>query len=1205
MSALTQNLQRIRRWLLRTVYALFALVLVIATVLTVLLTSQTGTRITFAVGSSFVPGELNYQRVEGVLLRDFTIYDAELTLELENADPVTLSFERFNLRWRPWELLDKQLHIRNIDLTNAVLQLPSSEEDVVSESELFPIELPEIIFPLQVRVDQSRIDNFTVLTGDNRIEVTRAQLRARTRGDALHIHSASVTLPDLHVQLHGQITPQGDYPFRLDNLVRFELPNYGYTTVTGQLSGSREVVQLQQLISGFVTSELNLEVRQPLTADLTWQGEIRAMQSQAGAIIPELDWARLELQGEGSLSHIAGEFSVQAQHQEFGEVVINSQAQYRDLSASLDTLFIRAEQLGLLLDWQGEAELTPGATSDDPIAISLDMGGPLQYQDYINADVQINFRGSNEHADILRFHAQQEEFRFTVAGNADWRDIPSWNLSLIVDPVDVGFYLPEFPGFASIELVSEGTWGEEPDLHIDIATLSADLLDKRLQGAGDIRLRGSQVDLSDIALQWGESTVRLNSEINLSTGVVQATLHGENLEWEEWAINELAVSDLALQWDFETLPTGQIKLAGLTQHQQTLVEQLAVELTQGSGQPHQVDVQLQVPETELVFVASGEWLDQVWRGSINDIQINHDEFGRYRLDRPGRGRFGSDRIDLAEICINHSERAAGVCIGADWDLNRQLGQMNLNAEQLQLELIQAFLPDIVELEGEVSAFLALLLQPDQVDIEGSVTLSDSVVRVPQQDIEVALAAGEILQIRGDERFIQSQVNLRTRNPEGEVSGEIVVHDFLQQSRLEGQLNIALPDLGFVSLMLPQLQGVEGQLTGDLLIGGSLQQPVLQGELSLADAAGEIPAAGVAVNNLNVNIVAPGDLNEPFSLTANARSGDGHVEVTGSYYLLDQVGRLEVRGEQFLAIQTRDIRVVITPNLELNYSPDSIVVRGDVTIPSALISPPDFETIDTASRDTVIIANEETVFRLDDDILPIDANVQVTLGNDVRVEAFGFAGQLTGRLRIIEAPNQPTSAVGNINVATGRYEIFGQPLDIERGNLIFTGGAVDNPGLDLRVTRAIDTENVTVGARIGGSLREPNVNFFSNPAMQDSMILSYLILGRAPGEGSGEQSLYAQAALALGMRGGNFIGEQLGQAIGVDEIMLDSTGENMENAALYIGKHLSSRLYIRYGIGLVEPVNTFFIRYRLRDNLNFESRSDGEHSGADIFYTIER
>ena len=79
----------------------------LATVLTVLITTQTGTRITFAIGSSFVPGELSYQRVDGVLLRDFTIYDAELTLELENSDPLTLSFERFNLRWRPWELLDQ------------------------------------------------------------------------------------------------------------------------------------------------------------------------------------------------------------------------------------------------------------------------------------------------------------------------------------------------------------------------------------------------------------------------------------------------------------------------------------------------------------------------------------------------------------------------------------------------------------------------------------------------------------------------------------------------------------------------------------------------------------------------------------------------------------------------------------------------------------------------------------------------------------------------------------------------------------------------------------------------------------------------------------------------------------------------------------------------------------------------------------------
>jgi len=51
--------------------------------------------------------------------------------------------------------------------------------------------------------------------------------------------------------------------------------------------------------------------------------------------------------------------------------------------------------------------------------------------------------------------------------------------------------------------------------------------------------------------------------------------------------------------------------------------------------------------------------------------------------------------------------------------------------------------------------------------------------------------------------------------------------------------------------------------------------------------------------------------------------------------------------------------------------------------------------------------------------------------------------------------------------------------------------------------------------------------------------------------------------------------------------------------------LSSRLYVKYGIGLVEPVNTFFIRYRLTDFLSFETQTGTLGSGADLFYSIER
>lgn len=1193
-----------RRWLLRGLYALFAFLLIVATVLTLLLTTQTGTRASFAMAAWFVPGELEYEKVEGTLLRDFTVTNLSLQMPFADNENLTLNLGHLHVRWRPWALMDRQVHVRELELHDTSLVLPASAPQESTAESIFPIELPDIYFPWQFRLDQSSFSNITVIAGAEPVQIERAHLRARTRDDHLIIHSASLTMPDVHVQLHGQISPQQRYAMSLNSLVRFELPDYGFTTITGQLNGDAERLSLQQQVSGFVNATINIDVLSPLTEALTWQGHIRAMQSQSGSLLEEIEWAQLELQGEGSLTHVAGELNVRVEHRELGELVLNTQARYADLNAHLDSLFVRADELGVLVDWQGQADITPGA-ADEPIAITLDMGGPLRFQDYIDADVTITYRGSNEHADVIRFHAQQEEFRFTIVGHANWRTIPEWEISLVVDPVDVGFYVPEFPGFATVELVSKGSWGDVPEVHLDIATLSAELLNQRLSGSGDIQLRGDRVTLSDFELAWGEMQVNADAQVDLTTQTVQGDFSARDLEWEEWQLESLQVQGLSLNWLLERLPVANIELTGLHQSGNTIVERASLALQQVDGQPHQVALAMALPDTEFRFAANGHWQDSVWRGDITDIQLDHPEFGNYRLQRTGRGRFGADRVDLAEICVNHQERNAGFCFGADWDLESQLGQVSLQAEHLQLELLQPFLPDTLVINGELNSYLTLLLQPDQVDIEGSVHLSDSLIQLPEQDIRVELAEGEVLTLKGDESLIQARLNLITRNPEGYVRGDLELADILQQGALSGTLNLALPDLGFVSVMLPQLQGVRGNLNGELAVSGTLTQPIVQGELLLADAAGEIPAAGVAVHDLNVAMVAPGDLNEPFTLRANARSGDGFIELEGDYHLLDQQGNVVLRGERFLAIETRDIRVVITPDLRVNYTPELIVVRGDVTIPSALISPPDFETIDSSSRDTVIITNDETVYRFDDTTLPIDANVQVTLGDDVRVEAFGFAGQLTGRLRLIELPNQPTSAVGNINVATGRYEIFGQALDIERGSLIFTGGSVENPGLDLRVTRAIQTDSVTVGAQVGGSLREPTLNFFSTPAMQDSMILSYLILGRAPGEGSGEQNLYAQAALALGMRGGNFIGQQIGQAIGVDEIMLDSTGDNMESASLYIGKHLSSRLYIRYGIGLVEPVNTFFIRYRLRDNLNFESRSDGENSGADIFYTIER
>jgi len=109
---------------------------------------------------------------------------------------------------------------------------------------------------------------------------------------------------------------------------------------------------------------------------------------------------------------------------------------------------------------------------------------------------------------------------------------------------------------------------------------------------------------------------------------------------------------------------------------------------------------------------------------------------------------------------------------------------------------------------------------------------------------------------------------------------------------------------------------------------------------------------------------------------------------------------------------------------------------------------------------------------------------------------------------------------------GKYRAFGNELTIDPGRFVFGGGPIDNPGLDVRAYRGLTTsQNVMtssgeiVGVNLRGTLRRPEVTVFSNPAMSESEIMSYLVLGR-PLSSSGDQSALASAALLYGILRGN-------------------------------------------------------------------------------------
>ena len=162
-----------------------------------------------------------------------------------------------------------------------------------------------------------------------------------------------------------------------------------------------------------------------------------------------------------------------------------------------------------------------------------------------------------------------------------------------------------------------------------------------------------------------------------------------------------------------------------------------------------------------------------------------------------------------------------------------------------------------------------------------------------------------------------------------------------------------------------------------------------------------------------------------------------------------------------------------------------------------------------------------------------------LGDDVRIDGYGLTGRLGGAIEITEKPGEPTVATGELRVVEGVYEAYGQQLEIETGRVVFAGGPITEPGVDIRAVRR-PAEGIVVGARVRGRLAAPELSLFSEPPMPQQEQLSYLVLGRPLDDASAsESSAMSSAALALGLRGGNFVSERINKNLGLDSFGIET------------------------------------------------------------------
>ena len=171
------------------------------------------------------------------------------------------------------------------------------------------------------------------------------------------------------------------------------------------------------------------------------------------------------------------------------------------------------------------------------------------------------------------------------------------------------------------------------------------------------------------------------------------------------------------------------------------------------------------------------------------------------------------------------------------------------------------------------------------------------------------------------------------------------------------------------------------------------------------------------------------------------------------------------------------------------------------------------------------------------------------------------------------------------------------LDIERGRLLFSGGPVNNPGVDIRAVKQYP--DVKAGVNVRGTLLQPRLSFFSEPSLPQSQIVSLILAGGSI-ETAQSRNNPNGASNELLAQGSAILAQQLGSRVGLEDISLESGLDNQ--TSLVLGKYLSDRIYVSYGISFTEQLNTLKLRYTLSDRWTIKTEV-GEAKGADIVFTI--
>lgn len=861
-------------------------------------------------------------------------------------------------------------------------------------------------------------------------------------------------------------------------------------------------------------------------------------------------------------------------------------------------------------------------------------------KDVLPATLTLDGKGNEQQINIDKLSVAALEGKTELKALLDWQKAISWRGELTLDGINTAKTFPDWPaklnGLAKMRgSLYGGSWQVDipelklagnvkqnkvsvdgqlkgnsymqwiiPGLHLELGRNQADV--KGELGVKDLNL-DANIDAPglDNALPGLGGTAKglVNIRGTVDAPQVLADITASNLRWQELRIARVLVKGDVKSTD-QLAGALNVRVERLSQPGVNV--SLATLAAKGSEKQHELELRVQGEPVagQLKLSGSFDRNEQRWKGTLSDTRFT-TPVGPVALNRAIAldYRNQEQKISIGPHCWTNPN--AELCVPQTIDAGAQ-GRAVVNLNRFDLAMLKPFMPDATQASGTFSGKADVSWDATKEGLpQGEVTLAGRNVKVTQVVNDAPLpVAFETLNLNAKLQNNRADLGwlIRLTN-NGQFDGQVQVTDPQGRRNLGGNVNIRNFSLAMANAIFTRGEKAAGTLNANLRLGGNLQSPQLFGQMQLngVDVEGNFMPFDMQPSQLAMNFNGTTS-----TLQGVVRTQRGQINLSGDADW-SQINNWRAR----VAAQGSNVRITVPPMVRLDVSPDLVfeatptlfTLDGRVDVPWARIVVHDLpESAVGTSSDEVMLNADLKPEKPKSAAIPINSNLIVHVGNNVRMDAFGLKARLTGDLKVTQ-DQQGLGLNGQINIPEGRYHAYGQDLIVRKGELIFSG-PVDQPLLNIEAIRNPDaTENdVTAGVRITGTADEPKAEIFSDPAMSQQEALSYLLRGQGLESGQSDSAAMTSALVGLGVAQSGQVVGKIGETFGVSNLALDTEGVG-DSSQVVVSGYVLPGLQVKYGVGIFDSLATLTLRYRLMPKLYLEAVS-GLDQALDLLYQFE-